>query len=105
MSFKSVDINSLKTLANQFRCEILELLSKTGSGHPGGSLSGVEIMISLYSYKMKYKADDPHWEDRDRLVISKGHASALAYVTLANYGFFPKEELNTYRKLNSRLQG
>ncbi len=105
MSFGSIDINSLREKALQFRREILEVLNLAGSGHPGGSLSAVEILISLYEYKLQYRPKEPQWSDRDRLIISKGHASPVVYVTLANYGYFPKEELKTFRKLGSRLQG
>lgn len=105
MSVQEVEIKSLKVKALQFRREILETLSAAGSGHPGGSLSAVEILTALYFYKMNHKPEDPQWEDRDRLVISKGHASAGAYVVLANAGYFPKEELKNYRKLGSILQG
>ena len=102
---KPVDISSLKKKAKQFRREILETLCLAGSGHPGGSLSSVEIMISLYDYKMRYNPKDPKWDDRDRLIVSKGHCTPVVYVTLANYGYFPKEELKTFRRLGSRLQG
>jgi transketolase len=105
VSVKNIDIPSLKTKAVEFRKEILQILNAAGSGHPGGSLSMVEILISLYSYQLKFDPKNPRWEDRDRVVISKGHASAGTYVVLANYGFFPKEELKTYRKFGSRLQG
>ena len=102
---KPFDLASLQEKALQIRREILEVLNWAGSGHPGGSLSAVEILISLYFYKMNHRPPDPYWEDRDRLIVSKGHASAGVYVTLANCGYFSKEELKTYRKLNSRLQG
>ena len=105
MPAKVVDIDSLKEKALQFRREILEVLNIAGSGHPGGSLSAVEILISLYDYKMKHRPSEPQWPNRDRLIISKGHTTPAAYVTLANYGYFPKEELKTFRKLGSRLQG
>ena len=105
MASKSADINSLKEKALQLRKEILEVLNLAGSGHPGGSLSSVEILLSLYGYKMNHNPKDPQWPDRDRPIVSKGHASAGLYVALANFGYFPKEELKTYRKLNSRLQG
>ena len=105
MPFKVVDIISLKEKALQVRREILETINLAGSGHPGGSLSAVEILISLYFYKMKHKPADPRWVDRDRLIISKGHVSPVVYVTLANAGYFPKEELKTFRKLGTRLQG
>ena len=101
----SVNIDSLKAKALQFRKEILETLQLAGSGHPGGSLSAVEILISLYEYKMKHNPAQPDWEERDRLIISKGHITPAVYVTLANYGYFPKEELKTFRKFGSRLQG
>ena len=105
MAVKKFDIPSFQKLALQFRKEILEILNLAGSGHPGGSLSAVEIFITLYYYKMNHHPTDPQWQDRDRLIISKGHCSPVAYVTLANCGYFPKEELKTYRKFNSRLQG
>ena len=105
MAVKEVNLNSLKDKALQFRREILETLNAAGSGHPGGSLSAVEIFISLYFYKLKHDPKNPNWEDRDRVIMSKGHASPVVYVTLANAGYFPKEELKTFRKFGSRLQG
>ncbi|MCK5215060.1 MAG: transketolase [Candidatus Omnitrophica bacterium] len=105
MVTKNVDVNSLKQLARQFRKEVLETINLAGSGHPGGSLSAVEIFISLYYYKMKHDPKRPDWEDRDRLIVSKGHCSPITYVTLANAGYFPKEELKKFRKLDSILQG
>ncbi len=105
MSSKPPDIQSLKGKAIQFRREILEVLNLAGSGHPGGSLSAVEIFISLYFYKMQHNPASPQWAERDRLIVSKGHCSPVTYVTLANAGYFPKEELKTFRKLGTRLQG
>ncbi len=105
MTPQAPDIQSLKNKAFEFRKEILETIHAAGSGHPGGSLSAVEIMIALYFYKMKHRPTDPHWEDRDRLIVSKGHVSPVVYVTLANAGYFPKEELKTFRKFHSHLQG
>lgn len=105
MPSKTIDINSLKQKALQFRKEILEIVHSAGSGHPGGSLSAVEILTTLYFYKMRHHPQDPQWEDRDKLIISKGHITAGVYVILANAGYFPKEELKTYRKFGSRLQG
>jgi transketolase len=76
------------------------------SGHPGGSLSSVEILCSLYfSGVLRYNATEPHWPDRDRFVQSKGHASPVLYAVLAEAGYLPTDELKTFRKLNSRLQG
>ena len=105
MSVKSPDMAALNAKALQFRREILETLNLAGSGHPGGSLSAVEIFISLYFYKLRHKPTEPHWPDRDRFIVSKGHASAVTYVVLANAGYFPKDELKNYRKFGSRLQG
>jgi transketolase len=105
MTTKKINLDEFKERARQFRKEILEMITEAGSGHPGGSLSGVEILISLYYYKMRHKPENPGWPLRDRFIMSKGHASPLLYVVLANCGYFPKEELKTFRKLGSRLQG
>jgi len=100
-----MDINALKDKARLFRREILEALFLAGSGHPGGSLSSVEIMIALYEYQMNHRPSEPDWADRDRLIVSKGHCSPVVYVTLANYDYFPKDDLKTFRKFGSLLQG
>jgi transketolase len=105
MSATKINLEEFKEKARQFRKEILETITEAGSGHPGGSLSGVEILISLYYYKLRHKPENPTWPLRDRFIMSKGHASPLLYVVLANCGYFPKEELKTFRKLGSRLQG
>ena len=105
MSTKNVDVNSLKDKALTIRREIIEAVNRAGCGHPGGSLSAVEIMIALYGYTMNHDPQNPQWEERDRLIISKGHCSPVAYVSLSNFGYFPKEEMKTYRKFNTRLQG
>jgi len=105
VSPKCVDINTMKEKAALFRKEIIQVVHSAGSGHPGGSLSAVEIFVTLYECIMNYRSGDPKWEGRDRLIISKGHATPVAYVTLANYGFFPKEELKGFRKFGSPLQG
>lgn len=101
----SINNDELRKKAKQFRREIVEVVHGAGSGHPGGSLSCVEILISLYEYKMKHNPKDPKWDGRDHLIISKGHVSPVVYVTLANYGYFPKEELKQFRKFGSILQG
>lgn len=105
MSRKKVKIDALKEKALQHRIDILKTCHAAGSGHPGGSLSAVEILISLYEYKMDHRPQEPEWEDRDRLIVSKGHITPAVYVTLAHQGYFPKEELKTFRKFKSRLQG
>lgn len=105
MALTDVAVKALKTKAYQFRREILEVLEGAGSGHPGGSLSAVEIFISLYEFVMAHRPADPRWEGRDRFIVSKGHITPATYVALANFGYFPKEELKTFRKFGSRLQG
>ncbi|MEW5894825.1 MAG: transketolase [Candidatus Omnitrophota bacterium] len=105
MSVKEIDINRLRETASQIRKDIINMVSRAACGHPGGSLSAVEILIALYDYKMRYRSHDPEWEDRDRLIVSKGHASAVVYAVLAHYGFFPKEDLKNYRTYGSPLQG
>lgn len=99
------DINVLKKHANEIRKSIITMVSKAKSGHPGGSLSIADILSVLYFDEMKVDAANPHWEDRDRFVLSKGHASPAIYATLAEKGFFPKEELLTFRAYGSHLQG
>ena len=99
------DIIAFQEKARHYRKDILTMVCEAGSGHIGGSFSGVEILISLYHYKMRHNPQNPSWSQRDRFIMSKGHASALLYVTLADRGYFPREELKTFRKLNSRLQG
>jgi len=81
------------------------MLEKSQSGHPGGSLSSAEILTALYFKEMNIDPTNPKWEDRDRFVLSKGHAAPVLYAALAEKGFFPKEELNNLRKVNSMLQG
>jgi transketolase len=105
MTDRKIDIHKLEELARQFRKEILEMICAAGSGHPGGSLSAVEILITLYYCKMDHRPENPDWPVRDRFIMSKGHASPVVYVTLANCGYFPREELKTFRKLGTRLQG
>lgn len=105
MSKKQIDVEQLKDKAKVIRREILEMTNRAKCGHPGGSLSLVEILMTLYSYKMNHDPKDPKKDDRDRLIISKGHASPGTYAVLANYDYFPKEELEGFRKFGSRLQG
>ncbi|MBI4287289.1 MAG: transketolase [Chloroflexi bacterium] len=95
----------LKRLGWQVRRDVLIMLEHAGSGHPGGSLSAVEILTSLYYNKLRHDPRNPNWEARDRFVLSKGHCCPVLYTVLAYRGFFPKEELMTFRRLGSRLQG
>jgi transketolase len=81
------------------------MITTAGSGHPGGSLSAAEIVTALYFKVMRHNPQNPQWEDRDRFVLSKGHAAPILYAALAESGYFPVTELATLRKLDSRLQG
>lgn len=97
---------SLSSLCTQVRGDILNMTHKAGSGHPGGSLSAVELLVGLYfSGEMAVDASHPDWGERDRFILSKGHVAPVLYSVLARKGFFPVEELWTLRKLDSILQG
>lgn len=102
---KKLDIKELEKIAEGLRRDILLMLEQAGSGHTGGSLSMVEILIALYYYKMNHNPEKPHMEDRDRFLLSKGHGCPTLYAILSNLGYFPPEELLTLRQLGSRLQG
>lgn len=99
-------MTDLERIANDMRIDIVRMIAEAGSGHPGGSLSCVDILTSLYfDGVMNHSAEDPSMVDRDRFILSKGHAAPALYAALAAAGYFPKEELLTLRKLGSRLQG
>ncbi|MDD2482217.1 MAG: transketolase [Lutispora sp.] len=98
-------LEELKTMANIIRKDIITMLAESKSGHPGGSLSAVEILTYLYFKEMNVNPNNPKDEDRDRFVLSKGHGAPVLYSTLAEKGYFPKEELMKLRKTNSMLQG
>ena len=99
------EIIELESLCRQVRRDILTALLAAGSGHTGGSFSAVELLVALYWKVMRIDPDNPAWPDRDRFILSKGHACPVLYSVLARRGFFPAEELVTLRKLGSRLQG
>ena len=101
----SQKIKELKKIANKIRKLIIQMISRAGSGHPGGSLSSTEIITCLFFEVMRHNPKDPHWPDRDRFHLSKGHTCPALYAALALCGYFPKEELWTLRKLGSILQG
>ena len=101
----TINEEKLAQTARQMRRDIISMLAEAGSGHPGGSLSTVEIMTYLYFAEMRLDPQNPGWSDRDRFVMSKGHAAPALYAALAGRGFFPREELLSLRKLNSSLQG
>lgn len=98
-------IKDLEAKTRLFRREILEMTFKAGSGHPGGSLSAVDIITVLYYHQMRVDPKNPKWADRDRFVLSKGHVCPALYAILAEIGFFPKEALWTLRRPESILQG
>ncbi|MBI4228862.1 MAG: transketolase [Deltaproteobacteria bacterium] len=102
---KTNDPVTLKEIARKVRIDILKSLHKAKSGHTGGSLSSVEILVSLYFSRMKHDPNNPSWTERDRFVLSKGHGVPALYAVLANAGYFPREELMTLRRPGSRLQG
>src|SRR5437667_51640 len=95
----------LEAIARHCRVQIIRMLTHAGSGHPGGSLSVIDILTALYFGRLRYDAKRPDWPDRDRVVLSKGHAVPALYAVMARAGFLPESELVTLRKLGSRLQG
>lgn len=99
------DITKLSKIAKNIRRGIIESVYSGQSGHPGGSLSIADIMTVLYFYEMNIDPKNPKNENRDRLVLSKGHCAPALYSTLANRGYFGVEELTTLRNIESRLQG
>ena len=102
---KKALIEELTRKAPRYRIDIIEMLAEAGSGHPGGSLSAIDIVSTLYHHKLRQRPDDPAWADRDRFVFSKGHGVPAQYVVMADLGYFAREQLWTLRKLGSPLQG
>jgi len=98
-------LTELKKTAANVRLGIVEAVYSASSGHPGGSLSIAEALTYLYFEEMNVDPKNPKWEDRDRLVLSKGHTSPALYSVLAHRGFFPVEDLKTFRRIDSYLQG
>jgi len=95
--------DKMDRLAAELRYVITDMICKSGSGHIGGALSLVEIMLTLYHRSMNIDPKNPKWEDRDRLVLSKGHAAPILYATLAYCGFFPKDWLGTLNADGTKL--
>ena len=100
-----MDVKYLEETAARVRVDIIKAVWRAGSGHPGGSLSAADIITALYFHEMDIDPADPGKEDRDRFVLSKGHAAPAQYAVMAERGYFPVEELMTLRKMGSRLQG
>lgn len=99
------DIDALKAMAAKLRQDTIKMIYNSKSGHPGGSLSAADIISALYFYKMNIKTEDPKWVDRDRFVLSKGHAAPVVFAALVNKGFIPREDLWSFRHGNGSLQG
>jgi transketolase len=96
---------SLENKARDLRVSIVKTLHKSQSGHTGGSLSAIDMVTALYFHVMRHDPQNPRWEERDRFILSKGHAAPAQYVALAEAGYFPKEDLMMLRRLGSHLQG
>jgi len=105
MKLTDKKLAQLKKMAAQIRIHIIEMTTNAASGHPGGSLSCTDILTHLYFHKMRIRPDNPDWPDRDRFILSKGHACPAWYAILAERGYFPLDELKTLRRLGSILQG
>ena len=105
MSLLENKILEMKEIARQLRVEVLKMLTNAGSGHTGGSLSIIEILVTLYFFKLRYDPKNPTWLERDRFVLSKGHGAPALYAILARLGYFHEAELKKLRKMNQMLQG
>jgi len=99
------EIRKLNEISRELRCTSLRMIHRRQAGHPGGSLSAVEIMAILYFKILRIDPRNPNWEERDRFLLSKGHASALLYAALAKHGFFPETDLEHWGELDCHLQG
>jgi transketolase len=102
---KTNDVEELKEIARELRIDCLKMLHKAKAGHTGGPLGMMDIMAVLYFSVMNHDPKNPHWEDRDRFILSNGHTCPALYVALCRAGYFPREELDHLRQLGSPLQG
>src|SRR3989304_4656960 len=100
-----IDIKSLEERAKVIRRHVIRMLAKAGSGHPGSSLSTVDLLVALFYNKLKHNPQQPAWPDRDRFVLSKGHGCPALYAVLAEMGYFGIDKLDTLRQFGSILQG
>lgn len=105
MSQTPMTIEELENMAVTIRCDIIEMICTAMAGHPGGSLSATDVVTALYFRIMRLDPADPHWPDRDRFILSKGHACPVWYAALAERGYFDKSHLGTLRRMDSILQG
>ena len=104
-SMNAQRVREIAGVARQIRLDVLEMIYRVGSGHLGGSLSCAEILATLYFHQMRLDPDNTCWPDRDRFLLSKGHAAPSLYSALSLRGYFPRDELATLRQVNTRLQG
>lgn len=95
----------LRRISQKIRADVLRVTTEAGSGHPGGSLSATDILVTLYWRVLRHDPKNPHWLERDRFILSKGHAAPALYIVLAEQGYFPKAELHNLRLHGSLLQG
>jgi len=95
----------LNKIAQELRIEALAMIHRRGQGHPGGALSAAEIVAALYFHQMRIRPKEPNWENRDRFILSKGHASAILYPALAKRGYFPEADIKDWGQIASHLQG
>ncbi len=102
---KTSNVTELQAIAKQTRRYIIEMITAAKSGHPGGSLSAVEILVTLFFDVLRHDPANPKWPDRDRFILSKGHAAPVLYAVLAECGYTPVDQLKTLRKLGSMYQG
>lgn len=98
-------LHQLEEKANVLRCDLIKMLEHAGSGHSAGPLGMADIFTALYFHVLNHRPKQPHWKDRDRLILSNGHICPIRYVAMAHAGYFPKKELLTLRQFGSRLQG
>jgi transketolase len=105
MSISAQKITELQKIARKLRYDIVMMIGAGKPGHLGGSCSIADIVAVLYFYKMRHNPKEPKWPDRDRLLLSKGHAALAQYAALAECGYFPKKELSTLKELGTILQG
>lgn len=100
-----MDLHAQQDKARQLRQQIISMLYKGQSGHPGGSLSIIEVLMALYYNTANVRPEDPTWDDRDRIILSKGHAAPALYAVLGDLGYFPAEDFETFRQVDGHLQG
>ncbi|MGD9236501.1 MAG: transketolase [Desulfobacterales bacterium] len=105
MSSEPMSIEELEKMAVVIRCDIIDMICTAAAGHPGGSLSAADVVTALYFRVMRIDPKNPDWPDRDRFILSKGHACPVWYAALAERGYFDKAHLKTLRQLGSILQG